>query len=210
LSMAEPIKFFETITIETPRESIYRRLGYRKSTTVLSSEEKRTVDRVIDHARSLVRLKGAALRAAIEDRDEKTVVLAGGARFRSSRLAVFLEGCDECLVMGATGGGTVMEAIASDTARDNLTEAVIVDAAASEMVDASLDWITRYYAGLLRRERKGLLKRRYSAGYGDFALEHQHMIYEMLDLARLDVTINEQALLIPEKSVTAITGIRTL
>lgn len=208
--MVEPVLFFETITIETPLERIYRRLGYRKNSTVLSPEEKSGIDRTIDRARSLVRLKGAARRVPIDGRDEGTLVLAGGTRFASSRLASFLEGCDEFLLMGATGGRAVMEAIADDTAQDNLTGAVIIDAAASELVDASLDWIMAYYSGLLRRERKGLLKRRYSAGYGDFALEHQRLIYEMLDLRKLDVTINDRALLIPEKSVTAVTGIREL
>lgn len=205
--MVEPVLFFETITIETPLERIYRRLGYRKRSTVLSSDEKIGIDRTIDRARSLVRLRGAARRVPIDDRDEETLVLAGGIRFASSRLAGLLEGCDEFLLMGATGGRAVMEAIADDTARNNLTGAVIIDATASEMVDASLDWIMAYYSGLLRREKKGLLKRRYSAGYGDFALEHQRLIYGMLDLRKLDVTINDRALLIPEKTVTAVSGI---
>ena len=177
--MTEPVLVFDTITIETPRENIFRRLGYRKSSTVLSSRGKRDIDKTIDHARSLVRLKGAGLRVPIDGRDENTLILAGGTRLVSSRLAAFLEDCDDCLLMGATGGRAVMEAIANDTARDNLTRAVIIDATGSEMVDASLDWIMRYYSGLLRRERKGLLKRRYSAGYGDFDLDNQRLIYEM-------------------------------
>ena len=93
-------------------------------------------------------------------------------------------------------------------ARDNLSRAVVYDATASEMVDGALEWIMRYYRGILRREGRGLLKRRFSAGYGDFALEHQKIIYDLLGFDRIGVSItSNKSILIPEKSVTAVTGI---
>jgi len=60
---------------------------------------------------------------------------------------------------------------------------------------------------LLARENARLTKARFSAGYGDFLLENQKMMYDMLKLDRIGVTINENCILMPEKSVTAVVGI---
>jgi cobalamin-dependent methionine synthase I len=54
---------------------------------------------------------------------------------------------------------------------------------------------------------KNLLPRRFSAGYADFNLENQKAIYEILQMGKIGVTINFNFILLPEKSVTAISGI---
>ena len=51
------------------------------------------------------------------------------------------------------------------------------------------------------------MPRRFSAGYADFKLENQKMIYEKLQMDKIGVTINSGFILLPEKSVTAISGI---
>jgi cobalamin-dependent methionine synthase I len=112
--------------------------------------------------------------------------------------------------MGATAGSAIMDAIRGDTAGRDVTRGVVLDAAASEMTDAALDWIMDYFNRTLRRENKSLFKKRFSAGYGDFLLENQKTIYNLLQLDRLGVGITESCMLIPEKSVTAISGIESL
>jgi len=130
----------------------------------------------------------------------------------SRRLARFLEAAGEVLLMGATGGAAIMEAIQSDMAggAGNATRGVVLDAAASEIVDAALDWIMAYFRQLLRREGKTLLNSRFSAGYGDFALENQHLIHKLLRMDRLGVAVTPSCLMVPEKSVTAVTGVTAL
>jgi cobalamin-dependent methionine synthase I len=139
--------------------------------------------------------------------DGRETVLTGGMSFASTRLASFLGSCPEAVLMGATAGRAIMEAIAEKTRQDNLTAAVVYDATASEMTDAALDWITDYINLQLRRGSRRLLPRRFSAGYADLVLENQKKIYEKLELGKIDVTITPDFLLVPEKSVTAITGI---
>ena len=110
--------------------------------------------------------------------------------------------------MGATAGSEVMAAIAGEATGDRLTRGVVLDAVASEMVDASLDWIMSYFRRELRRENKTLTEKRYSAGYGDFLLENQGVLFRLLELDRIGVAITDNFILIPEKSVTAIAGVR--
>ena len=112
--------------------------------------------------------------------------------------------------MGATAGNAIMEAIREKTNRQEMTAAVVYDATASEMADAALDWITGFINRQIRREGKTMLERRFSAGYGDFALENQKLIYDALRMDQIGVAISERFLLIPEKSVTALSGIRPI
>jgi hypothetical protein len=201
------VQFFSSITIPIPREKIFKRLGYRKGVTQVIPDEMRELDESLQYAASLIRLQGAGKRCNVEVRDMSQIRLETGSLFESRDLAKFLSDCGEILLIGATGGSDIVAAIQECTKRDRMTRSVVLDAVASEMVDASLDWLCNYFNRELMRENKRLSRRRFSAGYGDFSLKDQHSIYDLLELKRIDVDINESAILIPEKSVTAIVRI---
>jgi cobalamin-dependent methionine synthase I len=111
--------------------------------------------------------------------------------------------------MGATAGREIINAIEADATGANVTRGIVLDAAASEIVDASLDWIMDYFNQSLRRENRRLLGKRYSAGYGDLLLQTQKAMYRLLQLDRIGIEITDSSMLVPEKSVTAITGIQS-
>ena len=177
----------------------------------MTAAQRHEVEQYISEALALIRLRGAGLRLTMGRKDDAHVVMVGGTGsevFKSRRLARFLRDCEEALLMGATAGSEVMAAIAGDATGDRLTRGVVLDATASEMVDASLDWIMSYFQRELRRENKTLTKKRYSAGYGDFVLENQRVLFKFLELDRIGVAITDNYILVPEKSVTAIAGVR--
>lgn len=199
---------FHTIRIALPRQKIYQRLGYHFQVTQISPKLKQQTDDYIDEAASLIHLQGTVVRLSIIDRGNGVIVLENGIRLVSNHLEVFLRDCDETLILGSTAGEAIMAAIRSDMAVDAITRAVVFDATASEMADGALDWLMDYTRRDLTREGKALLDRRYSAGYGDFALENQQTLYTVLKMKELGVMITPESLLLPEKSVTAVTGIR--
>lgn len=210
LFLMHPVTVFDNIRIEAPRERIYRRLGYRRGITRMSALQDAEVDTSIVQALALIRLQGAARRLPIRKRDEAQVILAadGGETALVSRtLAGFLGGGNEVLLMGATAGSAIVDAIREDVGGSHVTRGVIFDAVASETVDASLDWIMAYFRQELRRENKFLTDKRYSAGYGDFLLENQRSFVRFLDLQRIGVELTASCVLVPEKSVTAVAGI---
>lgn len=201
------VTFFNAIAIPVPRSKIFRRLGYRKGITCMPPRQEEESNRYIEEARSLIHLKGAGLRLKVLQTGDSEIILPGGVIFQSRQLALFLKPCREIIVMGATAGSDIMDAIREDIEGNDVTRGVVFDATASEMADVALDWIMNYFNGTLRRENKRLLPKRFSAGYGDFLLENQKIIYNLLLLERLGVGITESCMLIPEKSVTAITGV---
>ncbi len=203
----DKVRYFNNIAIATPLAQIYRRLGFRKGVTDLNPRDKAETERYIETALSLIRLQGAARRLPVLLEGKSGVRLTEEAIFESRRLLKFLGGSDEILLMGATAGPEIMTAIQEDAAGRNVTRGVVLDAAASETVDAALDWIMTCYNQTLRRQGMRLLPARFSAGYGDLALENQRTMYRLLALEKIGIEITETCILVPEKSVTAITGI---
>ena len=205
-----PVLFFESISVPIPRKNIYRRLGFVKGVTDLPTSQKEEIERYIEGASSLIHLKGAGLRMPVMEIKDARIILPDGVEFESRQLAKLLANCNEMVLIGATAGREIMDAIEADATGANVTRGIVLDAAASEIVDASLDWIMDYFNQTLRRENRRLLGKRYSAGYGDLFLETQKLIYGLLQLDRIGIEITESCMLVPEKSVTAITGIEAL
>jgi len=199
--------FLNNIVVSPPLVKIYRRLGFKKTTSQISSKTQKETDRIITQATALISLRGSFTRLAINDNINGKISLDGDAIFHSKKLSVFLRDCKEAVLMGATAGNEITEAIKEKSAQGDLQAAVIYDATASEMADAALDWIMDYIKQLIRREKKTLLPRRFSAGYADFDLSNQKIIYQLLALEKIGVRITNERILLPEKSVTAISGL---
>jgi len=203
----ESATFLNNIVVSPPLVKIYRRLGFKKTTSQISSKTQKKTDRIITQATALISLRGSFTRLAINDNINGKISLDGDAIFHSKKLSVFLRDCKEAVLMGATAGNEITEAIKEKSAQGDLQAAVIYDATASEMADAALDWIMDYIKQLIRREKKTLLPRRFSAGYADFDLSNQKIIYQLLALEKIGVRITNECILLPEKSVTAISGL---
>ena len=166
------------------------------------------VTQQIEQALEKISLKASISRLPLLNTNNGCVNLVSGVTLQSKDLAELFSGCKEILFMGATAGREIAQAISEYSSGKNMTKAVVFDAVGSEMADAALDWVTKFFSNSLRRENKGLTKRRFSAGYGDFELKNQKIIYEVLELEKLDVEITPSFLLVPEKTVTALIGIK--
>ena len=194
------------------------RLGYKKKTADVSDAFLSEVKGYIDETAFLLDLKASAERLKIFDRSEDSITLdlsgkkdkACGKtetfKISSRSLSKFLKDSCEVLIMAVTGGKTVMDKV-EEYQKSEMTKAVVIDAAAGEIVDNGLDYVMSLYSRNLVRESRNLLNRRFSPGYGDLSLEIQKTIYDILELDKLDITLTDSCMMIPQKSVIAITGI---
>jgi hypothetical protein len=196
--------------VPLPVKAIYKRLGFKKGVTELNPAQEDTLVATMEEAANVIHLKGAACILDLVRVDLSGVELEDRTVFTSSALAGMLSGCAQVLLMCATAGQAVMEAISSATRSENLTRAVILDAVASEMTDSGLDWIMDFMNQDLMRKARRLTKARFSAGYGDFSLENQKAVHALLHLDKIGVSITDRFILMPEKSVTAVAGIVVL
>lgn len=184
------------------REEVLRYLGYRGGPLDLQVE------------RQLQEAEAAICRAARPRTVYRAFSLHWGEHLGLEETTFFLQGrdirehlagCHTCILMAATLGGDLEREIRRAQVRD-MALAAVMDAAADAAIEQVCD-------GLWRRlmceymERDAYLTDRYSPGYGDFPLSQQAEFCAVLDTERkIGLTVTENQLLTPRKSVTALLG----
>ena len=114
-----------------------------------------------------------------------------------------LEGCKLAYVMCATLGSAVDKIIRAAQVSD-MARAVVLDSTASAAIESLCDEVE---AQISRENECSFLTWRFSPGYGDYPLSLQEKFLALLDAPRkIGLSANENYLLIPSKSVTAIAG----
>jgi hypothetical protein len=137
--------------------------------------------------------------------DENTIELEG-LTIRSSDMAKKLSGSSFLTIFLATIGPGPEESCRALSESGRLTEALLLDAAASEMVELLLRSAHRQ-ASLRMSGFIGTA--RYAPGYGDFSLSHQAFIVDALGGDSTGVMVMKDSyMLVPQKSTTGVVGWR--
>lgn len=130
----------------------------------------------------------------------------GKSRVESRDLSRALTGCERAVLFGATVGVGIDRLIARYS-RVSPARAFCLQAVGAERVEALCDTFCADYASMLSKNNK-ILRPRFSAGYGDLALEIQKEWFRVLDCPKkIGLSLNESLVMSPSKSVTAIAGI---
>ncbi len=118
-----------------------------------------------------------------------------------------LQNCRRAILMAATLG-MECEALLRHALQRNMSDAVILDAAASAAIENVCDNLC---ADLAVRFSPLFLTDRFSPGYGDFPLSAQREVCGILDVTRqIGLSLTESGLMLPQKSVTAVLGLSEL
>lgn len=126
--------------------------------------------------------------------------------FSSCDLSKNLKNSRKAIIFAATLGINIDRYIMKYS-KISPTKSVVFDALGTERIEALCDTFNREIAE--KYEKVGVFcKPRFSAGYGDFPLEIQEKIINMLDCQRkIGLTLNNSYLMSPSKSVTAVIGL---
>jgi hypothetical protein len=210
MSTKEIIHTLQHIPVQLPEKHTYARLGYRFAKTNMTAQQREQIEGSMQEGFVLCEPRGAWTRIPIADRKKSSITLASGVCFHSSSLAKLLAKSHAVLLMAATVGRIIMQAIESKIQQEDGATALIFDAVGGETTDAALDWINAYVRRNLSRGCETLTSHRFSPGYGDLGLENQKIVYDILELAKLNIEITDRYMLIPEKSVIGIAGIEKI
>ena len=131
----------------------------------------------------------------------------GFASVSSSCLKKNLLGCDSIVLFAATLGSALDRLITRYGALSP-SKAFMLQAIGAERIEALCNTFNREISAEAKADGKGTAPR-FSAGYGDFPLEYQKEICEVLDCQRkIGITLQKSLIMLPTKSVTAIIGIK--
>lgn len=174
----------ETLSIETPRDQVFRLLGmHRKkreprASVIEAYEEEAATARELIEAKSVsIRLSGALPGSAYGDAD--VPVVAGVCTVGSG----LEERVTELSGSGQTARAMILDAIGSAAVEE------VVDRINGRICDTALA------AGSQPGPRR-------SPGYGGWSLEEQALLFDLLDPSEIGVTLTDTFLMIPRKSVS--------
>lgn len=208
--METKLNFINNIPLPVPEREIYSRLGRNRHLAEISDAQRKRLETAIAQGVSLCRLRGVWARFEINKWSVEAVEFGDGNIFASSKLAELLKGCKALVLFAVTAGTEIVEKASALSAQGDGVGALACDAAGSEMADAAAAWVQQYLNQQFKRGGEILTKRRFSPGYGDLDLQNQAVLFKLLDIEKLGVKLTEDFLMIPEKTVTAIAGIKKI
>lgn len=120
-------------------------------------------------------------------------------KIKSKNLKKNLSGCEQVIMLAATLG-TEIDYVMRKYSHTDIARAAVMQACAAVLLEEYLDEFQSsvgYYT-----------KPRFSPGYGDFSIEFQKDILELLQASKtIGLSITDNSMLVPTKSVTAVIGI---
>lgn len=194
----------DVFELKINKEEVLRYLGYKgqdidKNITSIIEECRDEIKKVI-MPRVIYSYKN------IKQNDEGVEVITTNLVLKGRDIKEHLKNSKECVLMAVTLGNEV-EKKTRLYEKINLTKALILDACATTAVEEVCDIIENNV------KEKAVLNGmditfRYSPGYGDLPLDVQNNFLRALDAQKkIGLTVSENNLLFPRKSVTAIIGI---
>ena len=119
-------------------------------------------------------------------------------------IVLHLEGCSKAVLLCATLGAGVDRMLRVEQVRD-MSRAVVLDALAS----VAIEQVCQKFDAFIADKFPDLFQTfRFSPGYGDYPIDMQKYYLTELDAPKkIGLTTNDNYLLIPTKSVTAVMGL---
>ncbi|MBE6824210.1 MAG: hypothetical protein E7513_02570 [Ruminococcaceae bacterium] len=133
-----------------------------------------------------------------------TVCFDDQMKLQSEKLSKNLKGCKGAFVFVATTAVTV-DRLIGKYAKLQVSKAVILDAIGSSAVECFCDMLCKK----IQSDFDVALRPRFSPGYGDLSIITQSDVLSACDTNRkIGVTLTDNHMMLPKKSVSAIVGVR--
>lgn len=186
------------------KNEVLRYLGYNGQE--ISDTISEMIDKTSVEAEKAVTPRYCAVESPISRSADGIRVNSCGMLLCGSDIAEHLKGCDSVILFAASIGADIERRIRIYEAQD-LTRAIIMDCCGSSLIESYCDLVCGSIAERLT-ERGLFPTSRFSPGYGDLPLSLQPEFLRALNAQRqIGLTCNEQFLMFPRKSVTAVIGL---
>ena len=191
--------------INIPKSEVLRYLGHKKNQKI-DNKINNLIDETIEEAKKIINPKYVLSYF-------NTFIKEDGVTFENTNL--LLKGKDirnhlkdsKRTVLMAVTLGSIIEKRIMLYERTNLTKALILDSCATAAVEEVCDIIEDDVKNKALKENLSITFR-YSPGYGDLPLDIQRDFLNTLNANKIiGLTVSENNLLMPRKSVTAIIGL---
>lgn len=190
-----------------PYRQIMSRLGFKEQ-TIIPDSQMEVLKNDMQRAFAVIAAKGVCGWQKITSNDGQSVMLEDKSRIDCPGVATMLKNCQEAWLAAVTVGKEISELTTACFAAGDAAAATVCDAVGSECADAAMDFMQKHAATQMKKKGRTMTGCRFSPGYGRWTLDAQKDFFEWLDLQKIGISLSSALILIPEKSVTAIAGIK--
>ena len=192
------------IKLSGNKKEALRYLGYRGQS--LSDETEEQLSLAMKEGLRLAMPNGVYQIYDLKKTDSGILLDGTDMFLEGKNISSYLDGAKKCAVMAVTVGAAIDMAVLKYEKSGEITRALMLDCVATALVEEAAD-ILNDEIKKVANENGFNCKTRFSPGYGDFPLETQKKIIPLLDCERrMGVFLNDQCLMTPRKSVTAVIG----
>jgi len=194
----------DAFELDINKEEVLRYLGYKGQD--IDENLTSTIEECREEIKKVITPRVVYSYKNIKSSDDGVEVITTNLILKGKDIKEHLKNSTECVLMAVTLGNEV-EKRTRLYEKTNLTKALILDACATTAVEEVCDIVEN---GV---KEKAILDGmnitfRYSPGYGDLPLDVQNSFLRALEAQKkIGLTVSENNLLFPRKSVTAIIGI---
>ena len=187
------------------KAEIYRYLGYTKLENTENEKITSMVDEILENVIENSVPKVCYKKNPVSVSEE---IDFGFMKVKSEALAYNLKDCFEVVIFAATIGIYTDRQLQKESILSP-ARACIYQAVGATVIEAVCDDFNQF---IDKQESLSgnRLKPRFSPGYGDFPLDYQKEVFQLLECSkRIGITLTEGNLMMPTKSVTAVIGLTT-
>ena len=192
--------FYEKKNLIIPKKEILRYMQCREETDEIKNIVKKNIPIVHDG----LSLKGSFVYLPITSND--SCICIADTHITSNSLAKHLKDCHFAVVF-ALSLGINIDMLIKKYSAISTADAFCINAIATAAIEEYADKFCKEVSDELKKENL-YTRPRFSPGYGDLAIESQTTFLNLTNAHRLvGITLTENYMMMPSKSVTAILGI---
>jgi cobalamin-dependent methionine synthase I len=192
--------------IEVPIGKVLSRLQFAKGKTQLDAKTQQLLDDEMAVASRLI-MPRQILSSSPVQINGSTITLEPGYTFTSASIAKLLQGCKTAYGFAVTIGTHLEEKRALYLQQKETTRALILDAIGSEAAELLTEITNKQIIDEVKTAG-GCCTKRFSPGYGDWPVTGQKDFLAWMDAKQIGITLTEHSQMLPEKSVSAIIGVK--
>ena len=192
---------------DIPADKVLARLGYAQGKTQMDPALQDLLVRELAEAKQLIQARQVQSSSTIRRETPNRILLDPGCVIISKNIRLLLDGCDIAFGLAVTIGPFLEEKRNVYLQAGDVTRALLLDAAGSVAAEY-LAAATHKQIAAEAAQGGWEATKRFSPGYGDWKLDGQPSFLEWLGANAIDIRLTEQFQMLPEKSVSAVVGLR--
>lgn len=198
--------YIDISDIKIPYNDFLIRAGYKKTAAAPDKNAEILITETLETARRLIKPKTAVIFSNIKIKDD-TIVFDDGFKINSSFVTKLFKECFKAYAVAVTIGKDLEKKRDELIIKKETLRAFFLDAAGSVAAEEIIKTVYSQI-GVFEEKQNNLITKRFSPGYGDWQASSQKLFLERIGAEKIGISLTSTYLMIPEKSVSAIIGVK--